>query len=116
METQIAKIVRMFRKELASRNSTFFLIYSDIDVRSNQVTVKVTTNSTVEGVSSILGTVLEPTEAALFRVMDAFQTYASMRVGDSGVLDSARGLLTDICKLLTIKNIEPSAPSPIVKA
>jgi hypothetical protein len=108
METAIAKAVRAFRKEMAQNNSTFFLLYSDIRLQSNKVTVKLTTNSTVEGVSSILGTVLEPTEQAQALLEHVFAGIAaSPDASSTERVQSARATLEQLSKLFTVKNIEP---------
>jgi hypothetical protein len=105
METAIAKAVRTFRKELAQNNSRFFLIYSDINLQTNQVMVKVTTNTPVEEVPSMLGAVIEPTEQAV-------RLLASYLSPEDGLASTAEKTAREemwpqLCKLLTIKNIAP---------
>lgn len=105
METQIAKIVRAVRKELASRSSTFVLIYTDVDLNTNEILTKVTSNSTPEGISAILSLLLEPTEEAVQWLQQTLED------GDGDV----RGMLVQLCKRLTIKGIAQPAP-PVVRA
>jgi hypothetical protein len=115
METQIAKIVRVFRKELASRNSRFFLIYSDVVVETNQVMVKVTTNTPVEEVPSMLGSVIEPTmDAANLIGMALIEARNSQLGYDPG--SAAIEVLRQVCKLLTIKNIALPANTTAIQS
>jgi hypothetical protein len=107
METAIAKAVRTFRKELAQNNSRFFLIYSDINLQTNQVMVKVTTNTPVEEVPSMLGAVIEPTDEAVKAAQVHLRHYAEVALQPGDCESMAREMLTELCKLLTIKNIAP---------
>jgi hypothetical protein len=104
METQIAKAVREFRKALAERSSTFFLVYTDVDVRTNQILTKVTSNSTPEGISAILGLLLEPTEKAIAFLEDCIADGCSAEKRH----ELAQQMGNEFCKLLTIKGIEPT--------
>ena len=114
METKIAKAVRAFRAELATHNSTFFIIYSDFDLETNQVKVKVTTNSTVEGVSSILGMFLEPTDAAVNAMAACLQHYSSIDTQPGDCETLAREALIAACKLLKLRDITP--PSSAIQS
>jgi hypothetical protein len=65
METIIARSVRAFRRALAEQHSTFFLVYTDADLATGETRTMVTSNSTSDGISAILGLLLEPTEKAI---------------------------------------------------
>jgi hypothetical protein len=103
METKIAKAVRTFRKELAEKSSTFFLVYTDVDMDTNQILTKVTSNSTPEGISAILSLLLEPTEAAITFLADCLKTNTKDEAADL-----ARRLCVELCKMLVIKGIAPT--------
>jgi hypothetical protein len=106
METKIAKAVRIFRKELAEKSSTFFLVYTDVDVITNQILTKVTSNSTPEGISAILSLLLEPTEQAIKLLAEA--GVASDCTFDSVRETRIRELCDRLCKLFAVKGIAPT--------
>jgi hypothetical protein len=110
METKIAKAVRAFRKELAEKSSTFFLVYTDVDVCTNQILTKVTSNSTPEGISAILSLLLEPTEAAA-EMLAAYLPSENPR--EYNVKVAREELLPQLCKLFTVKGVTPTKASEI---
>jgi len=114
METQIAKVVRICRKELAQRSSTFFLVYTDVDTETHRILTKATSNSTPEGISAILHLLLQPTAEAVNVLKQALidancNLDSSFRLADPE--EKAQELLAKLCGLFTIKGIEPQKPS-----
>jgi hypothetical protein len=101
----ITKIVHEFRKDLAEHRSTFFLIYTDLKADGHSIAVKVTSNSTQDGASQILGSMMEPTEAAVALLASALPR---------GFLPSkkrreqqARKLLDKLRKMFVLSTLDP---------
>jgi hypothetical protein len=113
METKIAKTVRAFRAALAQEHSTFFLVYTDSDLATGAVRTMVTSNSTTEGISAILGLLLEPTDAAV----DLLELALASEIADEADLqenrEHARLLLDQLRKMFTVKGLE-SLKKPII--
>ena len=114
MKASIAKIVGEFRKDMAERHSTFFIVYTDVDKTTGAVLTKVTSNSTQEGISAILSLLLEPTEEAVKVTMDALDADKGFFSTRPKRMERARELLERLTKLykakgFDIKPVEPPA-------
>lgn len=103
----IVKIVKQFRADLAARKSTFFLVYSDLDPQTREVALKVTSNSTPDGISAMLRLLLCLNEESV----EAFQT-TLLREPSAPSLERTRELLEAFCRTLTVRAVE----SPTVKS
>lgn len=61
----VETIVARFREEMQIAGSKFFLAYTVVDPLNDEVGVKLTSNSSQEGIRAILSAILRPTGKAL---------------------------------------------------
>lgn len=101
--TKIDEIVARFRNELDAAGSKFFMAYTVPSLHQDEVSVKLTSNSSREGIQAILAAFLRPTKAAVDLL--AKELAGSARAGmdlkeDEIVGLVASGKFTDGAKLL----------------
>lgn len=101
----VPKIVGEFRRDMAERHSTFFLLYSDVDRTTGEVVVRATSNSTAFGIGAMLAPLLEPSEAAVQMMIKALPRpgwFASRAKREK----QARDLLAKLCNMLVLSKMD----------
>jgi hypothetical protein len=107
----ISKVVHEFRTDMAARHSTFFLIYSDLKADQRTIAIKVTSNSTQEGASQIVGSMLEPTEGAVAFLAAALPKPLFRRSWAKRE-KKARDLLDKLRKMFVLSTLDPQPEEP----
>lgn len=103
------QVIARLRKEMAGAGITFFMVYCFPDVVADTFYTKVTSNSTREGITAILSTILQPTDAAVQLLVAAFARQAQALASQTDVqldTDAARHLLEELCKRFTLHGWE----------